>query len=335
MFHDSEGFIQLQCAYKEAERNSFGLYLGAGVNLPAGEVRPRYKTYSWIQLLEALYLENRKRLTISFSALCKKYKNDWPGMAEVLVGSLNARKLVEQIDKIIHNDIPRGDKDGRLSKRFLEQAPTLHAVICFSAKIRERTQTSWAFEGNPKIGIVITPNYDFFFGAGWTRYQGFKRQWKVQTPFSLEEPNARQRTINYIHGYIPYRFSKKKDLVLTQASYDAAYAPMGFARRTLNEAVRKYNLIFVGTSFSDPPLCEILQQVRGQEGVRHFAIVTSAMVKTAKKLGICPIEVNGYAQIKDVLKHIYCDAMDIRTWQRFGFEDHQTYWERLRLGPAK
>ncbi len=256
-------------------------------------------------------------------------------MAEALVGSLDVRKLVEQIDKIVHNDIPRGDKDGRLSKRFLQQAPTLHAAICFSAQIRERTQTSWAFERNPKIGIVITPSYDFFFGAGWTGYQGFKRQWKVQTPFSQEEPNQRQRTINYIHGYIPYRFSKKKDLVLTRASYNGAYAPKGFARRTLDEAVGKYSLIFIGTSFSDPPLCEMLQQWQIRTEGRHFAVVKPVMVELVKKLGVCPIEVSDYEQIEQVLENVYCDALDIETCRRVGFEDRQAYWERLKLGPVK
>ena len=46
MFENSDGFIRLQRAYREAAPDSFALFLGAGVNLPIREKQPRYKTYS-------------------------------------------------------------------------------------------------------------------------------------------------------------------------------------------------------------------------------------------------------------------------------------------------
>ena len=67
---------------------------------------------------------------------------------------MGVEEFVEQMDEIIHDDIPRKDSYGRLSKRLLNQAPTLKAALCFTTKIREQTETSWTFERNPKIGPV-------------------------------------------------------------------------------------------------------------------------------------------------------------------------------------
>lgn len=338
MSDDFEGREQLENAYQRAAPDSFGLYLGAGVNLhPEGKDTPKkhFNTYCWRQLLEALYKKNKERLTDSFADLWDRYKNDWLGLASELVGPLGVETFVEQMDDIIHDDIPRKDSYGRLSKRLLDQAPTLRAAICFSAKIRQRTETSWTFERNPKIGTVITFNYDFFFGAGWTRYQAFDKYWKVQTPFSEGKPDPEQRTINYIHGYVPYKFSKKKDLVLTQASYDDAYAPDGFASRTLREAINGYNLIFLGTSLSDKPLCKMLKKYRGKR--QHFAIVKSdtEAVERVNQLGICPVVVRSYSEIAVVLEEIYCAALDTAECQRVGLANPKFYWKRLGAGPVK
>jgi hypothetical protein len=455
-FWDTAAFLQLKRAYKRAEPDSFGLYLGAGVNLVPPEWedthRKRYETYTWKQLLKALYEKNRERLTESFADLWDRYRDDWPGLASELVGPLGVEALVDQIDDIIHDDIPRKDSYGRLSKRLLDQAPTLRAAICFSARIRQRTKTSWTFERNPKIGTVITFNYDFFFGAGWTRYQTFKTHWNVQTPSS--KPNDNQRTINYIHGYVPYRFSallraghlndsdslalklrdardplsrylrgqippdkrqlldeydgsrspskalkkaligelnrllegeclyekqrfaqvtlteeihrrieqnpqdkdlirlnrllleaaypdeitkyrKERDLVLTQESYNDAYARNGFASRTLQKAITGYNLIFLGTSFSDEPLCNMLEKYRGKR--QHFAIVKSdtEAAERVNQLGICPVTVRRYSEIATVLEEVYCAALDPTECERVELANPKAYWEQLVAGPVK
>ena len=222
-----------------------------------------------------------------------------------------------------------------ISKRLLNQAPTLRAVLCLVTKIREQTETSWTFERNPKIGTVVTTNYDFFFGAGWTRYQAFKEQWKVQTPFSEGEPDPEQRTINYIHGYVPYRFSKMKDLVLTRESYKNAYTTDGFAPRTLRKAVTRYSLIFLGSSFKDDPLCGMLEE---NAGVRqHFAIVKSGTEaeKVTSRLGLNLVLFQNYSQIPKVLKAVYCTDLGADDCRKVGLGNPDAYWERLEAGPVK
>jgi hypothetical protein len=335
-----QGLDELKRVYQHADPDSIGLFLGAGVNLFPPEWRGTrkkcYETYSWRQLLEALYEKNKERLgDESFATLWDRCKDDWPGLAEKLVGSLGIGLFVDQMDKIIHNAIPRKDKYARLSKLLLDQAPTLRAAICFSAAIRERTESSWTFKRNPRIGTVITPNYDFFFGAGWTRYQAFSEHWKVQTPFSDDKPDPEQRTISYIHGYVPYRFSKKKELVLTRESYRKYYAPDRFAPHALREATKTYSLIFLGTSFSDQPLQDMLRDYPGPR--QHFAIVKSDSEadERVRQLAICPIPVQNYSEIAAVLEDVYRSALDPDECRRVGLEGPEHYWKRLVAGPKK
>ncbi len=336
MFQDTDEFKQLVSIYTgDNTDDSIGLYLGAGVNLPTKQVKKlHFDTYSWEELLRAIYNRNLIQYSDSFEKMKDKYKSDWPGLAEALVGKMGVEKLVDEIDLLFYHCLPRGDKYGRLSKRMLDQAPTLHATICFTARIKEK----WTFERNPKIRTVITPNYDFFFGAGWTRYQTFSDHWKVMTPFSEEEPDPSQRIINYIHGYIPYKLSHRKELVLTKDSYKKYYKKDGFARDVLEEAVQECNLIFIGTSFSDEPVNQILKNPKKKNhGKQHFVIEKSPNPERLaffEELGITPIIIADYAEIATVLEELYYAGFENSGWEKFEL-DNAAYWERLKIGPEK
>jgi hypothetical protein len=350
----------LKSAYQDADPDSFGLYLGAGINLPTEEVQNQpHQTYSWKQLLEALHEKRKTHLGTSFEALWEKHGDDWLGLASELIGKEDDATLAKWLDQIIYEGvspeyekIPRGDEDGRLAKSVFDQAPTLRAAVCFSSKIRRQTDTSWTFQRNPKIGIVITPNYDFFFGAGWTCYQAFRRQWRLHTPFSQSKPTASQRTINYIHGYLPYRPRPgKKEIVLTEESYDKAYASTGvdrvwnnreeaqdfgkFADQVLWKGINEHRLIFLGTSFVDKPLLNMLGEYKGKQ--QHFAIIKSdpELAKRVSQLGICPVLVPTYSMIAAVLEEVYCAALDEEECDRVGMADAKAYWKRLESGPEK
>jgi hypothetical protein len=465
MYERIPGFSNLETAYHLAEKNSIGLYLGAGVNLLPTEWwttrKRRYATYTWEELLRALYEKNREQLTATFEELLDQCRDkegnaDWADLASKLVGQLSIPEFVGQIDDIIYGCIPRGDRYGRLSKVLLDQAPTLHATICFSAEIKERTDNSWTFRRNRKVGMVITPNYDFFFGAGWTRYQTFKEHWSIRTPPSSRkgETRADKGTVNYIHGYVPYtsfmllrrsdlkdaaslarklkkqddplseylrgQFSDRgrsllekydgtepapkslrkalvkglnnaigqkdlynkqrfkgvaindatqamirqnrqdeksiprlnrallddafpdeieeyqKDLVLKKEQYERRYAQGGFALEKLEEAVGRYKLIFLGTSFEDKPLRDMLGKYRDKQ---HFAVVKSGSeaAQRAKRLGVCTVEVKYYSDIAGVLEKVYCAelARNTEECQKVDPSTPKAYWERLMKGPTK
>ena len=336
MFRNIDGFKQLVDIYVAADADHpIGLYLGAGINLPTGKaIKPFFDTYSWLELLHAIYNRNISQYDISFERLKRKYSNNWPGLAEALVGEMSVEKLIDEIDLLFYHGLPREDKYGRLSKRMLDQAPTLHAAICFTARIKEK----WTFEPNPKIQTVITPNYDFFFGAGWTRYQTFSNHWKVMTPFSEDEPDPTQRPINYIHGYIPYKLNRKKEIVLSREGYKNAYRKNGFARKVLEEAVQQCNLIFIGSSFGDEPVNQILEQAKKKgNGKQHFVIDKSPNPEKLvmfERMGITPIIVDDYTEIATVLEELYYAGLEKNGWEKFGLKN-AAYWERLKTGPEK
>lgn len=341
MFRDTEAFKQLVSIYTAANADDpIGLYLGAGVNLPTSqdEKKLHFDTYSWDELLRTIYNRNVIQYHESFEKMKTRCKGDWPKLAEALVGKMSVEKLVDEIDLIFYHCLPREDKYGRLSKRMLDQAPTLHAAICFSACIKKTEKGKWGFERNPKISTVITPNYDFFFGAGWTRYQAFSKQWKVVTPFS-SDPKPERGCIIYIHGYVPYRRSQRKELVLTRESYESAYNnENGFAYKKLEKAVREHNLIFIGTSFGDKPVNQILKNAKKKNyGKQYFVIEKSPTLKRLaffKELGISPIIIEDYAEIATVLKELYFAGLDKSGWEKFELSN-EAYWERLKVGPVK
>lgn len=336
MFKTTDEFKQLVDIYTVADADHpIGLYLGAGINLPTEKViKPFFDTYSWLELLRAIYNRNMFQYNISFERLKRKYSNNWPGLAEALVGEMSVEKLVDEIDLLFYHGLPRKDKYGRLSKRMLDQAPTLHAAICFTTRIKEK----WTFEPNPKIRTIITPNYDFFFGAGWTRYQTFPDHWKVMTPFSQGDPNSTQRTINYIHGYVPYKLNRKKEIVLTGESYKSAYKKGGFARRVFEQAVQECNMLFLGTSFGDKPVNQILERAKNQgNGKQHFVIdkfPNPEKLAMFEKMGVTPIIVDDYAEIATVLKELYYAGIEKSGWEKFGLAN-DAYWSRLKAGPEK
>lgn len=331
---------QLIDRYLQAEDESFALFLGAGVNLPCGDVRVRYKTYTWGPLLRALFEQNQRRLKLTFTELSEQHKNNWIPIADYLFEHLGEDELIEKIDQLFYSNIPRGDTlYRRLSKKFWDQAPTLQASVAFCSEIKPmtETETSWRFKRNRKVGKVVTTNYDYFFGAGWTRYEGFPEQWKVRTPFSSYSLKEGQAPIEYIHGYLPYirkkdKKSETKGLVLSQGSYDKYYQEGKFAEKSLRDAISNYSLIFIGISLTDPPLIKMLKEIPHQERPPHFAIVPEGDVDNASELGVNLVEFTKYTQIKDYLETVYCSGITPEVCEHYGFETPEQYWSRLLLG---
>jgi hypothetical protein len=334
---------QLVDSYLQADDETMALFLGAGVNLPSGNVKVQFNTYSWPALVEALFEHYQSRLSHSFDELWPEHKNNWIAYADYLYARIDEDELIDQVDRLFYSTIPRKDKTyRRLSKRFWDQAPTLQAAVGFCTELKPLTpkKTSWRFRRSRKIGKVITTNYDYFFGAGWTRYEGFYDHWKVDTPFSSREPKAGQAPIEYIHGYLPYvreegKKSETKGIVLSQDKYDEFYQPGEFAEQALRDSISNYSLIFVGISLTDPPLVEMLKEIPLDERPPHFAIIKRGKIRNAAELGVKLIEFDDYAQVKKILKRVYCSGVTPEIYEHYGFENSGQYWERLLKGKPK
>ncbi len=94
---------RLKQAYIDSRPDSFGLFLGAGVNLhPDRNAQTRFAMYGWPALLEEIYLRNAGRYAEPYAALSARYGEDWPGLAEALLGPLDTETWVEQLDAIFY-----------------------------------------------------------------------------------------------------------------------------------------------------------------------------------------------------------------------------------------
>jgi hypothetical protein len=334
------GFEELSHTYATAANNSFCLYVGAGANLLPPELKGMrqlpFQMYSWRDLVRAFYEKNIPHRTPSFEELAAKHMEDLASVATEIknAASLTEEDVAIQVTEILYNKLVDLDKYHRIPRSLLGQAPTLYAAICFSSLIRQRRGKIWVFGRNPKVGSIITTNYDVYFAGGWTLFQAFKKFWTIQSPQSAVAPKTGQGTITFIHGIAPLKEGKRKStIVFTKESYKAAYAPDGFAYQVMSEALHKYNVIFMGTSFGDEPLCLLLESCDPKR--RHFAIVTEENALTASRLGVIPVLVQDFSQATTVLKDLYCTNLEPTEPERVGLGSTKAYWEQLVRGPRR
>jgi hypothetical protein len=137
--------------------------------------------------------------------------------------------------------------------------------------------------------------------------------------------------IYHLHGYLPYEAGKKKEIVLSKTSYENFYRPGEFAYDSLTWALEHYNMIFVGFSFQDEKVCELLAGTSNNR--QRFAFMPRGKTTVAKNLGLQPVVFDRYADIPGMLETIYCSALKQDELSKFGFSDPCQYWERLKKGP--
>jgi hypothetical protein len=135
-------------------------------------------------------------------------------------------------------------------------------------------------------------------------------------------------------------------LVLSQEDYDKAYQEYAFADRVLSDAIEEHSLIFLGTSFTDEPLCQKLERYKGRlvaNKRKHFVIAPEGNMdgERVARLGLCWIKVETYEKIPEILQQVYCCRLEIapelRTLTRevpvARIEKPEHYWRLLEYGP--
>jgi len=325
------GYTELEMQYRTAGPDSFGLYLGGGVNLPVPGIRAHHAMTSWTGLIERLYELNKASMTHPFEMLAIHYGEDWAGLLDAVQNGMGDSARASQIEALLYHEIER---DGPcIDTHVLDGAPTLQAALGFSAQVcGGGGEAPWGFQRNRRIGMVITPNIDEFYAAGWGCYGGLRDQWAIQTPFEKAELAPPRRPIYYLHSYIPFKREQAPSnhrLAISRQARSLIYAPGGYVRGVLAMALRHLRLIFLGTSFNDPALAAALRESpRG----RHFAIVRAHHVERVRELGVLPVVVSDHSQVPLLLATIYCAGLDPAEIGRYGFRNAAEYWERLFRG---
>jgi len=213
---------------------------------------------------------------------------------------------------------------------------TLRSTVCFSAAIRDPAKAR-SMRRNPKVGRVLTTNYDFFFSAAWPRYTSMRQNWWPVTWASGGTRPEAARPIVYLHGYLPYSGEGERDVVITEHDYDRAYfgsvgSKRGFALRELTDVINLCHLVFIGFSFSDSRVTEALRS--GSSSMEHFAFLLRSEPRTlqaAKDAGVTPVMLETWAQLPEALGRVYCAGLTRRELEGMGMTGPQ-YWARLQKG---
>ncbi len=327
--------------YRKAKDDQMALFLGSGVN---GGIwaKSHPACASWPMLLTEAgkHFHSMNHL----EAILKLYGHDWINAADKIFHRQDRRKVVEMIDEAIYLDVfydltkrrSKLKKHKVLPWRILKKMKTLCATVGFTAAINDPSKKC-SMRRNPKVGRVLTSNYDFFFGAAWPRYTSMSKSWWPVTWASTALLKEGTGPIIYLHGYLPYDGNGERDVIIMNSDYTRAYKKSGakqpgFAWSKLTDAVFLCNLIFIGFSFSDDRVNEILKH--SGHSKKHFAFIHASEIKTikvAKEVGVFPITLESWTQLPKMLSQIYCTGLTEKELIRSGMTNSQ-YWGVLQEG---
>ncbi len=331
--------------YRTSEADRFALFLGAGVN--GGEwAREHPACFSWPKLLKEVAGHFHQQNVIDI--ILEESRDDWVKAGTSLFGEQNREAVLDQIDHAIYRDTfthPEKRTEMAAKHKVLEwkvfrNMETLRAVVAFSAAINKTTK-KYSTRRNPKVGRVLTTNYDFFFGAAWPRYTSMKESWWPRTGKSKSTDHGSAHPIIYLHGYLPYSQKGGRDLILIEADYRRTYPPTeenaGFAFYELEDAIESCHLIFVGFSFADQEVSKVLKNSNSSR--THFAFFHQDEFKAMEAAGqadVLPITVNEWPELPEKLSQVYCAGLSQRELERTNVS-RTDYWSRLleRQEPRK
>jgi hypothetical protein len=340
--HD-QNLDELIRVYQAPTENHIALFLGAGVNRGEWTDSKNYEGKheacgSWRTLIEKVAGNYQDKDTIH--TVFNEHKNDWIKAATRLLDGQDLDLVIEQIDQAIYSDvfthpekrIGRDSKHKILEWKVLKKMPTLRAVVAFTAAINDRGKER-SMCRNPKVGRVLTTNYDFFFGAAWPRYTS--TDWRPRTWKSVSDPlsSGNNAPIIYLHGYLPYAGKGNRNVILLEKQYEQAYRPYQTKTpakfdviREIKDAIERFNVIFIGFSFADTHVMNVLSESKSSK--RHFAFLGRDEAQSASSLGILPIEVSDWSKLPDMLGEIYCSGIPEDKLDEFHLTRSE-YWQTL------
>lgn len=331
-------------AYASSAPGKFGLFIGAGVNLPVERnIEQRFPALSWEGLLRSIHEASPNSETETFEAIRARCNGAWVPIAGEILGQHSEEDVAQLIDDLLYAGHTRGDKYRRLSRHFLQQAPVLHAAIAFTATVKAFSERGPTFKRNPRVGRVLTTNYDFFFGAGWTRYETFKAHWQIRTQLTPADTQPSSKgCLDYLHGYLPYaaknREGRSPGLVLKPTAYERYYADEGRSRLMLREALETTRMLMLGLSLDDAYLLDELAAQDSSHRGRHFIVThkeSQSTIRAANAVGVQPVVVESYADIPPLLELIYARGLARDGQSASGVVNAQQHWRHLMDGKSR
>jgi len=316
------------------------LYVGAGIS---ASLDPAYGLPDWVTLLKKLCHKiagvhptdlppHPWDAADHILELCVDYlkRTGWKGEKPEEKAERLLQDALWEMIRCSENCVTQGKKHPYklLNKTYLQNAPTLRTIAAFCARPIGRSQNSevYRFGANPRVQAVLSGNYDPYLESAATSM--FKIPVvKPVAAFGSLAGRLREVPVHHVHGYVPHQGQKEggeykpllEQLVLTRRSYERAWREQDVFCATMISQIyllRHYITLFVGFSFTDPKITELLAKVWNEYPAAkkknhwNYAIVRKGedpkkQIAELKPLGVRPIFVNEYEDIPDLLGLVY------------------------------
>jgi len=329
-----ENYLELVKHYIE---HPISLYTGAGVSWSDD---PNFGIGLWDDFVKNILLSDKKttpEIVRNYDRNLLKWKDEPWKMAEWVARKLGRKRFKQCMTDLVQ----RGENFQKayklLSGQFLSHAITMNSVAAFCAafkggKLTQGKNGQWRayYECsiNHRVRSIVTSNYDpFLEAASATMFRH-----NILKPVAAEGSSAGsllEIPVYHIHGYVrfPYEFRRQKEellkpyteLVITTGDYLKAWKSGSAYNPTMGPQIhilRHYTVLFIGFSFRDFKINELLINLNKERSKRknrlyHYAIMRKKDIDSKDKdyfentLGVKPILVDDFPQIKDILSDLY------------------------------
>lgn len=337
IFHshlNDTNYLNLERHYKVYP---IALYTGAGVSWSTDK---NFGLRGWNDFVKKVLVsdENNDSATLEeFEQSIDRKWADEPWLTAEWVAKRIGRKVFERnVMKIVQREENFQKKYKLLSGRFLRNAPTLNSVVAFCADFaggrrvegkKGKSVAVYKPSVNHRVRAVVTSNYDPFLEAASSTM--FRKP--ILKPVGAKGSSVgalHQIPVYHIHGYVPFphKFSKRKadppiplvDPVVTKGDYEAAWKTDNVFNFTMGPQIhvlRHYTTLFIGFSFRDYKVNELLKDLNKERESRsdrlyHYALLKGDEIQSMgldfyHSLGVKPICLKDFSEIPKILSSLY------------------------------
>jgi hypothetical protein len=352
-----EATIEKLCAtYRDTPQ--VALVLGAGVSKDSGV--PLYTDLAR-QLLELAY-QRHKLKGVSDDVLtfiAEQEAGSMPDPDTILqyvYNHLDANESLRLLIKeVLYRHVNTQRSHKMVSRATYRDNPTLDAVITFCSAVPGSPlapDSTSRWETNPKIGGILTTNYDNLVEGAFGSKYGKSLLKPVAREGARETlPGKRVIPVYHVHGYVSYVDDpsapdrvKASDLVIAEEDYYRTfYNLLGFSNVVAMSILRQFSCLFVGCSMRDRNIRRILYHLRRERTHSstvhpHFAILPPLPVgeqnfdnTVLESFGVSAIRLDDPCQmgvqIEAILKRVYLSVnrVSVEHW----LAAKQGRWQRL------
>ena len=308
-------------------RHPIVVYTGAGVS--RGDEKGRFGLPGWLDLLREIL---RRSTALSSTDLPE---DPWDAAEQVIKKCGGKERFQRELISIVQARENYADAKRQLSKSFLGEAPTLNAIAAFCAHLKGQVQKvkgdRYDIGPNRRVRAILTSNYDPFLEAAFST-KFIKPLLKPVAAYGSRVGNLNQIPVFHIHGYVPHpaqrRGASRKplvaQLVLGRDDYETAWDrsnAFGTTMTTQIHFLRHYTMLFVGFSFADKYVCNLLEAIKEEyrssqtpDRKQHFALVSAGLFNERggsyfRRIGVRPILYRDHNEIPFLLGELYVSGL--------------------------